>query len=109
MEIAVVDSGPLYAAVDADDDDHTASARLLVRQDLRLVVPALVVAEVTYLIGRRLGAVIESRFLGGLDSLTVQAPYRSSPSSQSTTCRSNAASTACSCARSAGCGTDRPS
>jgi predicted nucleic acid-binding protein len=60
--------------VDADDDDHDACSALLLRPDLRLVIPALVVAEVTYLIGRRLGAAIESRFLAGLEGLSVHAP-----------------------------------
>lgn len=75
MAIAVVDSGPLYAAVDIDDDDHERCGELLLRPDLRLVIPALVVAEVTYLVGRRLGATLESRFLAGLTRLSVQAPY----------------------------------
>jgi predicted nucleic acid-binding protein len=54
--IAIVDAGPLYAAVDADDDDHQRCLAVLGRRDLDLVVPALVIAEVTYLVGRRLGA-----------------------------------------------------
>lgn len=72
--IAIVDSGPLYAAVDADDDDHARSLEVLQRSDLELIVPALVVAEVTYLIGRRLGAEIEAAFLRGLAVLEVEAP-----------------------------------
>src|SRR2546423_2672777 len=44
MRLAVVDAGPLYAAADADDDDHQPSLAALSREDLRLVVPALVVA-----------------------------------------------------------------
>jgi uncharacterized protein len=75
MPIAIVDSGPLYAAVDADDDDHERCADLLLRRDLRLVIPALVVAEVTYLVGRRLGPSVESRFLAGLAGINIQAPY----------------------------------
>jgi uncharacterized protein len=75
MPLAIVDSGPLYAAVDADDDDHERSTAALLRRDLRLVVPAMVVAEVTYLVGRRLGSHIESRFLAGLSQLSVQAPF----------------------------------
>ncbi len=75
MPLAIVDAGPLYASVDADDDDHSQSAAILQRRDLRLIVPALVVAEVTYLIGRRLGPHVESRFLAGLAELTVQAPF----------------------------------
>ncbi len=47
---------------------------MLGRSDLDLVVPALVVAEVTYLVGRRLGAGIEAAFLRGLATLEVEAP-----------------------------------
>ena len=72
--IAVVDSGPLYAAVDADDDDHARCLEVLQRADLDLVVPALVVAEVAYLVGRRLGAGVEAAFLRGLAELEVEAP-----------------------------------
>lgn len=72
--IAIVDSGPLYAAVDADDDDHARSLAVLQRSDLDLVIPALVVAEVTYLVGRRLGAAVEAAFLRGLTSIEIEAP-----------------------------------
>lgn len=72
--IAVVDSGPLYAVVDADDDDHERCLEVLQRVDLELVVPALVVAEVTYLVGRRLGPDAEARFLRGLAAVEVEAP-----------------------------------
>lgn len=72
--IAIVDAGPLYAAVDADDDDHARCVAVLQRSDLDLVVPALVVAEVTYLVGRRLGAEIEAAFLRGLATLEVESP-----------------------------------
>jgi predicted nucleic acid-binding protein len=74
--LAVVDSGPLYAAADADDQDHKRSRQALARADLRLVVPALVVAETTYFIGRRLGAAAESRFLQGMAELDVEGPSR---------------------------------
>jgi uncharacterized protein len=72
--LAIVDAGPLYAAADADDLDHEASLRALSRADLRLVVPALVVAEATYFVGRRLGAIAESSFLRGLGALDVEGP-----------------------------------
>jgi predicted nucleic acid-binding protein len=72
--LAVVDAGPLYAAADADDVDHEASLRVLSRPDLRLVVPALVVAEATYFVGRRLGAAAESAFLHGLGAMDVEGP-----------------------------------
>lgn len=74
MTLAVVDAGPLYAAADADDDDHARCLATLVRPDLRLVVPALVIAEATYFIGERLGAQTERRFLDGLAALEVESP-----------------------------------
>jgi hypothetical protein len=52
VTLAIVDAGPLDAAADADDVDHEPSVRALSRGDLRLVVPALVVAEATYFVGR---------------------------------------------------------
>lgn len=72
--LAVVDSGPLYAVTDTDDDDHERSLAVLQRPDLQLVIPALTVAEVTYMIGRRLGPSAEARFLRGLAELDVEAP-----------------------------------
>jgi uncharacterized protein len=71
---AVVDTGPLYAAVDADDEDHKACRRVLENPRFRLVIPTLVVAEATYLVATRLGAKIEAAFLRGLAELDVQAP-----------------------------------
>jgi predicted nucleic acid-binding protein len=72
--LAIVDAGPLYAAADIGDDDHQRSLAVLERPDLHLVIPALVVAEVTYLVGRRLGARAESRFLQALADFDVEAP-----------------------------------
>jgi predicted nucleic acid-binding protein len=72
--LAVVDSGPLYAVTDTDDDDHERSLAALERRDLQLVIPTLVVAEVTYMVGHRLGPRAESRFLRGLEQLEVEAP-----------------------------------
>lgn len=72
--LAIVDTGPLYAVADADDDQHQSCLAVLERPDLDLIVPALVVAEATYLIGRRLGALAESAFLRGLHVLEVEAP-----------------------------------
>lgn len=73
-KLAIADAGPLYAAADADDADHDASLAALSRPDLRLVVPALVIAEATYFVGRRLGPDAEAAFLRGLGSLDVEAP-----------------------------------
>jgi uncharacterized protein len=72
--IAVVDSGPLYAAVDRSDDDHARSIEALARVDLDLIIPALVVAEVTYMVGHRLGPDVEAAFLRSLERFDVEAP-----------------------------------
>ncbi len=71
---AIVDTGPLYAALDADDAAHQRSLVALRRTDLRLVIPTLVVAETSYLAGKYLGAAAESAFLAGLAQFEVQAP-----------------------------------
>jgi hypothetical protein len=72
--LAIVDAGPLYAAADADDEDHRACVKTLASRDLRLVLPALVVAEATYFVGRRLGASAEAAFLRGIAELDVEGP-----------------------------------
>jgi predicted nucleic acid-binding protein len=72
--LAVVDSGPLYATLDLDDDDHAASVQALEREGLRLIIPVLVVAEVSYLASTRLGADVEAEFIAGLAELDVDAP-----------------------------------
>lgn len=71
--IAIVDTGPLYASVDRRDKDHAVSLELLERVDLRLVIPALVVAEVCALLGRR-AVRGEAAFLRGLADFDVEAP-----------------------------------
>ena len=71
--IAVVDTGPLYAAADGDDAAHDKALQVLT-QGMHLLIPALVVAETTYLIGTRMGPGPEARFLSGLRELDVQAP-----------------------------------
>lgn len=76
MTLAVVDTGPLYASVDADDADHARSVEALEQAGFRLVIPALVIAETTYLIGSRMGASVEARFLGGLAELDIEPPSR---------------------------------
>ena len=64
----IVDAGPLYAYVDADDAHHDRCLELLETHPGPLVVPMLVVAEVAHLIGTRLGWEAEVRFLGDLAS-----------------------------------------
>lgn len=72
--LAVVDTGPLYAAVDSGDDDHRRCLSALETPGVRLVIPAMVVAETTYLVGSRMGAKVEADFLKGLANLDVEAP-----------------------------------
>jgi hypothetical protein len=72
--IAIVDAGPLYASLDVGDRNHRRSLDLLERRDLDFVIPALVVAEVSYLLGVRLGPQIEGEFLRGLREFEVEAP-----------------------------------
>jgi len=64
----IVDAGPLYAYVDADDQHHQASLDLLLEYPEPLLVPTLVITEVVYLIATRLGSEAEVRFLGDLAS-----------------------------------------
>lgn len=75
--LAVVDTGPLVAAADDDDAHHAAILALLERQDLRLVVPAMVVAEATYLVARLLGPRAETQFLAGMADFDIEAPLPS--------------------------------
>lgn len=56
----------MYAYVDADDRHHDDSVAFLREHPGPLVVPLLVVTEVAYLIGSRLGAEAEVRFVGDL-------------------------------------------
>ncbi len=72
--LAVVDTGPLYASLDLDDDDHEASVEALSTRGLRLVIPVLVVAEVAYLVATRLGPDVEATFVATLSELDVEAP-----------------------------------
>jgi uncharacterized protein len=64
----IVDAGPLYATVDRNDRNHPACRRLLESHPGPLIVPTLVIIEVTYLIASRLGTEPEVRFLGDLAS-----------------------------------------
>ena len=72
--IAILDSGPLYAVVDPDDRAHERSRATIQSPDLNIVIPTMVVAEVTYFVGQRLGPGIESAFLMGLSEFIVEAP-----------------------------------
>jgi predicted nucleic acid-binding protein len=72
--LAVVDTGPLYAVVDEDDADHARCRAVLEETEHRLIIPTLVIAEATYLIGTRLGPDVEARFLESLARMHVEPP-----------------------------------
>lgn len=64
----IVDAGPLYAYLDADDAHHAACLELLATHPGPLVAPQLAVAEVAHLASSRLGPVAEVRLLQDLAS-----------------------------------------
>jgi uncharacterized protein len=64
----VVDAGPLYAYVDASDAHHEQAVAFLEEYPGSLVVPQLVIAEVTYFLVRRLGTSAELLFLADVTS-----------------------------------------
>lgn len=72
--LAIVDAGPLYAALNDEDRHHDDARRILERADFHLVVPALIGAEALYLAQTRLGPRAESLLLRGLAQMDVAAP-----------------------------------
>lgn len=63
----VVDTGVLFAAADRRDADHEACLALLdARPSAELVLPAVVAAEASWLIGDRLGAETEAAFVASV-------------------------------------------
>lgn len=58
----LVDAGPLYAAAATRDKHHRRSVELLSSAARPLLVPALVVTEVSYLLGDRIGPHAELAF-----------------------------------------------
>lgn len=58
----IVDAGPLYAAAATGDRHHRRCVELLSAAQRPLLVPALVVTEVSYLLGDRIGAHAELAF-----------------------------------------------
>jgi uncharacterized protein len=53
--VLIVDVGPLYAAAATRDKHHQRSVELLSQASRPLLVPALVLSEVAYLLGDRIG------------------------------------------------------
>jgi predicted nucleic acid-binding protein len=64
----VLDTGPLYASLDRDDADHTASRRLIVETREPLIIPAPVLVEVDYWIHRRMYPAIMTALLDDIDA-----------------------------------------
>ena len=73
----ILDTGPLLAALDAADPDHSRCAALVTDATEDLVVPALVLAELDYWCTRRLSA---DAWLILLDDV-VSGAYRVEPPS----------------------------
>jgi uncharacterized protein len=63
----IVDAGPLYAAAARRDRNHQRSIELLSSAPPPLLVPALVVTEVAYLLGDRIGPQAELAFARSLE------------------------------------------
>lgn len=59
----LVDTGVLLAAADNSESLHTACSEVLVQNSGQLGIPTPVVVEASWLIGDRLGATSEARFL----------------------------------------------
>ena len=62
----IVDAGPLYAAAARRDKHHERSIELLSSAPRPLLVPALVLTEVSYLLADRIGAHAELAFARSL-------------------------------------------
>lgn len=58
--MVILDTGILYAAYDRSDRWHTRARKLLRSEQGALILPAPVIPELDYLLGRRLGA--DARF-----------------------------------------------
>lgn len=59
----VLDTGPIVAMVNADDNDHERCVRLLTTVPGRLLLPEPLLGEIGYLLGTRCGARAEAAFL----------------------------------------------
>lgn len=64
--ILIADTGPVVAALNADDRSHKACAELLNRYRGPIVLPAPVVTEIAFLLQSRLGTEGEACFLDAL-------------------------------------------
>lgn len=62
----IIDAGPLYAAAATQDNDHRRCVELLTQAKGPLLVPELVVTEVSYLLNDRIGPHAELAFAHSL-------------------------------------------
>jgi uncharacterized protein len=72
----IIDTGPFVAAANRREPDHEACRVLITETPGPLVVPALVIAEATFMIERAGGPTVEARFLRSLRSprFQIEAP-----------------------------------
>jgi predicted nucleic acid-binding protein len=75
----LVDTGPLYAMADRDDDWHGRVVRFLRRSGHELVIPVTVLPEAAYLLGAHLGPEAEQQLVRSVvngefavEELTIQ-------------------------------------
>jgi uncharacterized protein len=68
MPPVLVDTGPLYAMADRDDDWHHRTVRFLETSGDDLVVPVTVLPEAAYLLALHLGAKAEQRLVQSIIS-----------------------------------------
>jgi uncharacterized protein len=64
----ILDTGPLYASLDRSDQDHAACRALIEGANEPLVIPAPVLVEVDYWIGRRLTPGVLIALLADIES-----------------------------------------
>ncbi|WP_062431261.1 type II toxin-antitoxin system VapC family toxin [Herbidospora daliensis] len=63
MTITLLDTSPLYALVDRDDQHHFLCLRLLENLKGRIFLPTTILAEAGWIINDRLGPEVHARFL----------------------------------------------
>jgi len=74
----ILDTGPLYAAIDRSDADHAPCRALIEASTEPVVIPAPVLVEVDYWVHRRLHAGVMIALLDDIESgaYLVEAPQR---------------------------------
>lgn len=74
ISTVIVDSGPLIAVANQGDPAHRACLKTLQNPRFHLVIPALCVAEATYVLQARRGSRTEALFLKGLSDFDIRLP-----------------------------------